>query len=193
MKHLNYKLSKYDNSSIEFMRKINSHLSMTNEFFAGIRKRTVVHKGKVRQISSPQILETESEHFEAPLKLNFSDYVRTDTNRFIEAIFELIQDLILQKKKQFINNFRRITEAAGNNFDANGRTFWDIYPEILEKMYIRFGEDGKPSFEIRLNPKTYKSIMETPPTETQVQKIKDVLNEKRTQYFTHKKIRKLRI
>jgi hypothetical protein len=189
---LKFHLHKYNDASTKLMRQINDSLSQMDQFFAGIRKRTVIHKGKIRQVSSPQVLETESKQVKAPLKLNLDDYTSTDISKFVEAVVELNQDLKVQKKKQFINTFHQITEATGANIDANGRVFWDVYPEMLEKMDIRFDKDGKSGLEIRLNPKTYEKIMETPPTEFQKQRIDEIFHRKRKEYYAQKRPKRLR-
>ena len=112
---------------------------------------------------------------------------QTDADKFRDHLYGLVTSLQHQQKVHTFEIIFQTSDAAGHTVDGKDRNFWDAHIETVQKA--AYAENG---YKLYMNAETAKKIAETPPTEAQIEKMKEVLKEKRTEHFANRRSRRLR-
>lgn len=188
---LSFVLHNYDLAMAELIGNIRTGLLEQDELLGKIQTLRVSHGGFTRQVSAPQIVETEMVNTQAVFAIERDAFIDTDVRQFTDSIFLLFDSFHTEQKKMLLEMVSKTTEAVGNTVDAHDKNFWDAYLEMIEKTEMVFDEDGNHNYQMVMHPKTAERLRENPPSEEQKQRIEEAINLKRKEYFERRPTRRL--
>jgi hypothetical protein len=114
------------------------------------------------------------------------DIVDGRLDNFLASLDEAAEEYAHQFGKQFYEYLSRVTEAIGNVVDAKDRPFFDSFYEMLEKIDLRFDEEGRvqQGWELHVNPANAEKLVKDLDNMTPDQHAKlDALIERKRQEF----------
>jgi len=191
MAKLSFALPEYDSAVVKLIGQVKVGFDTLDPIFGGIQTATTVHRGTIRQIGDPEVVETEMQRHSANMVLEF-DWIRgTNVEKFTETIFKFSEELISQQKKVLFDVLSKTSDSAGNTVDGKDKNIWDAFYEMMEKVEIQFNEDGSHDYQIIMHPNTRKKLEETPPSPEQLQRMEDLMALKRQSFYAKKRARKL--
>lgn len=173
------------------MGEIKMGLDKTDPILGQIQVHKVVHGGFTRQVSEPQIVDTEMKYHRAESLLHFDVYLKTDVEQFTEFIYGMWETLVSLATKALFETVELTTEAVGNSHALAGRNIWDAQLEMMETVEWHFDEDGNHNYQFYCHPDVGKKLSENPPTEEQNRKMDELINRKREEYYAKKRTRRL--
>jgi hypothetical protein len=188
---LSFVLNNYDVAMAELIGNIRTGLLELDELLGQIQTHRVSHGGFTRQVTGPQVVETQMVNTQAMFAIDRNAFINTDVTQFTESTYLLFDSFHTEQKKLLLEMVSQTTEAVGNTVDAHGKNFWDAYLEMIEKTEMVFDEGGNHNYQMVLNPKTAEKLRENPPTEEQKQRIQEAINLKRKEYYERRPARKL--
>ena len=186
-----FRLINYDLAMAKLVGKMRDGMVENDELLSQLQSHKVSHGGSTRQVTGPQIVETEMLDTRAMFEISPEDIINTNVKEFTEALYTLFDSLHTEQKKQLFNMLSQTTEAVGNTVDAQGKSFWEAYLEMIEKTQMTFDEHGNHNYQIVLHPTTAQKLRENPPTEEQKRRIEEAIEQKRREYYERKPSRKL--
>jgi hypothetical protein len=186
MTTLSFALPKYEAAINELFDEAQFSLHMQDEILRLFPPVYVVHTGITRLVSSPNILDKLMKPHKTKFSMDPRIILQTDVPKFKDVVLGMTNDLLDQQKRQAADVMLETGEAVGHSFDSKNRNFWDTYIEMLQKA--PYSEGG---YKVFMNPDTEKKIKEIPQTLEQRQRIKDVIDAKREEYFANKRSRRL--
>jgi len=191
MPKISLSLHKYDESITSLIREIKVGLDKTHPILGEIQVHSVVHGGTTRQVTEPEIVDTEMKQYTAPAILHFDYFLKTNTEQFAETIYGMWETFASDATKTLFETVSRTTEAVGNVHNAAGRNIWDAHLEMLESMEMHFDEDGNHNYKYYVHPDTAKKIAENPPTPEQNKRAEEIIQRKKEEYYAKKRTRRL--
>lgn len=191
MSKISFSLHAYDVATTELVREIKAGLDKTDHILGQIQVHSVVHGGITRQVSEPQIVDTEMKHHRAGGLIHFDWFLKTDTEQFVEFIYGMWESFASQAKKALFETVGLTTEAVGNSHALAGRNFWDAQLEMMESLEWHFDEDGNHNYEFYCHPDVGKKLAENPPTPEQDKRVEELISRKREEYYAKKRTRRL--
>jgi hypothetical protein len=191
MQKISFSLHQYDLAMGNLIGEAKTGLDKTDEILGQIQVHRVVHGGITRQVSEPQIVDTEMKHHKAELLLHFDVYLKTDVEQFIEFIYEMWEAFASQAKKALFETVGLTTEAVGNSHALAGRNIWDAQLEVMESLEWHFDEEGNHNYQFYCHPDVGKKLAENPPTPEQDKKLEELISRKREEYYAKKRTRRL--
>jgi hypothetical protein len=191
MPKLSFSLYKYDSAMTQLLRDVRTGLESHDEILGKIRSRPVSHGGSIRQVSEPKIVDTQMQRVGTKFEMKIEAFEQTDVEQLVECLTGSLDTFFTDQKRRVFDLLSKTTEAVGNSIDAKGRGFWDTYIEMLETTQVDFDETGKPTFQIVVNPNTAQRIEENPPTPEHTQRIDELMELKRREFYARKRFRKL--
>lgn len=184
-------LYNYDVAMGRLIENIRTGLLELDELLGQIQTHRVLHGGFTRQVTAPQVVETEMVDSKAMFEIAPNAFLHTDVSQFTLAIYQLFDSFHTEQKRMLLEMVSRTTDAVGNTIDAHGRNFWDAYVEMIQKTEMDFNDDGTHNLQMVLHPETAKRLRDNPPTEEQKARIEAAINAKRKEYFERRPKRKL--
>jgi len=166
-------------------------LDKTDHILGQIQVHPVVHGGFTRQVSEPQIVDTEMKHHKADGLIHFDWFVKTDAAQFVEFMYGMWETLASQAKKALFETVGLTTEAVGNSHALAGRNVWDAQLEMMESLEWHFDEYGNHNYQFYCHPDVGKKLAENPPTPEQDKRMEELINRKREEYYAKKRTRRL--
>jgi hypothetical protein len=99
-----------------------------------------------------------------------------------------------QVAAQVVTKMREMTEAGGQSIDAAGRPLsYDMLLDALEKYEFTFAEDGTPIMpQMVMNPATAELLSRLELTAAHVERLENMLRQKKAEHDAHKRERRLR-
>jgi hypothetical protein len=191
MPKLSFSLPKYDTAMTQLVRNIGEGLVKHDQILGQIRSHGVSHGGSIRQVSDPEVVDTQMRRVGARIEISIEAFIQTDTNAFVESIFNFFSSLHSQQKQHLFEVVGKTTDAVGNSIDAKGRNVWEAYIEMLNTTEMHFDKDGKHNYQIYMHPDTAKKIEQNPPTPEQIELIEKTIEAKRRDFYARKRSRKL--
>jgi len=191
MTKLSLALPKYDAALNKLLQNIQEGFSAQDEILGKIQTHSVSHGGITRQVSEPQIVDTEMHGTKAMFEVSLDAFLHTDVKRFTDSIFNLINSFHHEQKKYLFEVISQTTEAVGNAIDAKGKNVWDAYVEMIQKTEMTFDEQGNHNTELYMHPNTAEKLRANPPTQEQSKQIQEAIENKRREYYERKPTRRL--
>jgi hypothetical protein len=173
------------------VQDINKGLTKLDPILGQIQSSKTSHGGKIRQVSEPKIVESSLDIISTESQIERTCFISTSTADFRDFIIDLSEKLNSNFKKKMFENLDEVTEATGNTTEANGRNFWDVYIETIEKTKMFFDENGEHNYQIIVHPDQKKKLDENPPTKEQELMMQKLIDKKREEYYAQKRIRRL--
>jgi hypothetical protein len=184
-------LPRYDLAIIQLMREVKNGLENLDPILSEINRIPVVHDGITRQVSEPQILETEMKDFAKSFEIELDCIRYTDVEGFGVFLWNLSQAFIGEEKKYIFETISKTCDSTGNSFDGSDKDFWDSYLDMLENIHMRFDKDGNHNYKVYIHPSKKKEIEENPPTPEVLKKAEEIVERKRKEFYAQKRTRRL--
>lgn len=93
------------------------------------------------------------ERFEIPIAVSLGELRDLVGDRLFEKMDSIAEELARKTSEHGYRVLDEVTEKAGNRLDAGGKPFdQEMYLEMLNKVEISFGDDGRPDFVMVMNP-----------------------------------------
>lgn len=191
MPKLSFTLPKYDAAITQLIRDIGDCLVKQDQILGQIKSHGVSHGGSIRQVSEPEIVDTQMRSVGAMFQISTEAFIKTDTNAFVESIVSFFDSFHSQQKKHLFEVVGKTTDAVGNTVNAGGRNFWEAYIEMLQTTEMHFDKDGNHNYQIYMHPDTAKKLEKNPPTPEQIKLIEETIEAKRRDFYARKRSRKL--
>jgi hypothetical protein len=189
---LSYQLPLYDLAIISLLGKIKEGLDKTHPVLGDIPTLPVMHGGITRQVSEPVLVDSEMKLHSAEITVNKDMYRKTDIREFVEAIYGIWERLAEQSERELFKVLAETTEAVGNIVNGSDKNIWDAQLEMLEKVEMRFDEDGNHGFKFFADPNTGSKLRNgSQPTDEQRRRWDEIMESKREQYSAKKRSRRL--
>jgi hypothetical protein len=176
---------------LQLHRDIKKGLEKLDPILGKIQSIPTSHGGTTRQVSEPEILDTQMQVFSIGVTMEAEWIRKTDVGQLAAFLWETCQALIFQVKQYFYDVFAKTTEAVGNVFPAQGMNIYDAQIEMIKGMEMRFDKDGQHHHEFIVGPETARKMRENPPTPEQMQRWEETINGKREEYNAQKRTRRL--
>jgi hypothetical protein len=176
---------------LQLHRDIHEGLVKADNILGKIQTVPTSHGGITRQVSEPEILDTQMQVISLEITMDSRWIAQTDVEDIAAFIWETSQEFISRLKKYFFEVFSKTTEAVGNVFSAQGMNIHDAQIEILKGLEMRFDKDGNHNYEFIVSEEMGRKISENPPTPEQMQRWEEALNAKRDEYHAQKRTRRL--
>jgi hypothetical protein len=173
------------------VQDINKGLTKLDTILGQIQSSKTSHGGKIRQVSEPKIVESSLDIISTESLIERTCFISTNTEQFRDFISDLSEKLNSGFKKKVFGNLDEITEATGNTVAADGRNFWDVQIEAVEKIQMTFDENGEHNYQTIVHPDQKKKLDENPPTKEQEITLQKLIEKKREEYYAQKRIRRL--
>ena len=184
-------LTEYDVAMTRLLREIQRGFENADPILSEVQRLPVAHDGRTRQVSAPNIVDTNMQDFSADVTIHADAFRRTDVEKFVEFIWGLCEALMSQATKYLFETVSRTSEAVGNFVDFGGKNFWDAQIEMLEITEMRFDANGEHNYKFYMHPDAFKKLSAVPPTPEQQQRWNDVMKAKKEDFYAKKRIRRL--
>lgn len=123
--------------------------------------------------------------------VHVEDVFNFNADRLLADIDDMARNVGAQKVKMFVEHISEVTEHVGNVVKSNGRDFFDVYAESLEKIEITFDENGDHHVTMFVNPETHDQLKGKAPTPEQQARITAVIDRKRKEWRATRRRREL--
>jgi hypothetical protein len=191
MSYISLALTEYDSAMTRLLREIQRGFEKADPILSEVQRLPVSHDGRTRQVSTPNIVDTNMQDFSADVTIHADAFRRTDVEKFVEFIWGLCEALMSQTTKYLFETVSRTSEAVGNVVDFGGKNFWDAQIEMLEKTEMHFDANGDHNYKFYMHPDTFKKLSAVPPTPHQQQRWNDVMKTKKEEFYAKKRTRRL--
>ena len=184
-------LQKYSLAVVKLTGEVKNGLESHDPILGQIQTYSVAHDGNTRQVSEPELLETQMKEHRVEVFIEKDSILKTDTNSFRDFLWKLQDLLSSEMKKNLFEVLSKTTEAAGQVYNAENQNIWDANLRMVESMPMYFDEEGKHNYQFVVHPDTYKKLAENPPTQEQEKAMEELIKAKREEYYAQKRIRRL--
>lgn len=152
-----------------------------------------VHRGKTRQVSHPNILDTDDKLLSKDFIVELAMFRKTDVEKFCVLLWEFSESAKSQMKVGLFKDVEETTKATENIIGVKGLTFWESYIKTLKKWDIQFDEDDNPLLDdIGIyNSHTQEQIVVSADTPEQREELDSLIQEKRLEFHQKKRKRRL--
>ena len=161
-----------------------------------VRREKVGRVGTSRfTLESGETVDLEPVPAAAELTLGRDDIIAGNVDAVITMADEAAAQFHEVLERMLFQTMEKVTAATGNQIDATGMDINDAMYEMLEKLEITFEEDGSisPGFTIVASPEMAEKLAqaERDMTDEQRQRLNDLMDQKRREFFDRRRRRKL--
>lgn len=157
-----------------------------------IHSRTTGHAGPTRNVPGPNPVDHDRTHFEGGCALHIDAIRETDVEAFITAIYGVAERYAAAMGATFFRTARDITDATGNTIDAGGCPLsWDLVLDAYEGTEIAFDDDGQPTTELVMNPRTATLLLTIKKTPEQERRYQEIMQRKKDEWDAQQRPRRL--
>lgn len=186
---MSFELADYEVAFNRFYDEIDDDLHLQDEVLRMFPIVRVDHSGSTRLQSEPRILEEAFRPHKNAISGSWDMILETDANVLKSFLLDLMVPIQESKRRHTEEIITRTADATGNNIDARNRNIGDAYIEMIEKVTMRFDEDGSAQFLI-YPPAFRKKLLEAePPEPQQKSRIEKIFAQKRAEFLAKRKRR----
>jgi hypothetical protein len=186
-------IPEYFAPSIRFIMEVMNGFYDLDPLLSGIQRESSIHRGPIRNIPGNNPLDQEIFKVESTASVSFNIISNSDIESYIYHLVELSESYCLSIKHHLLENLSQITDATGTSINENGKPFsYDMILDLLEKVEFEFDDLNNPRFPSLIIPHDYIEILnKTQPTQTQDERFKRIIEEKRAIFNAKKRTRRL--
>jgi len=184
----------YDEKLISrILEKYFQCLIKSDDLFSKISSESDIHYGGIYYEGRKGELIADKERISTELQFSYDDMVNYEIEEFCVQIYNALNSRIKRMHEMLIGSINEITSITGNTIDAEGKEFsYDLILDMLEKIDIDFNENGEAILPtILMSDKMMEKVKEIQPSETQENRLREIIEEKKKEYYAQKHIRKL--
>ena len=157
-----------------------------------IKSRTTGHAGPVRNVPGPHPVDHERTHFEGGYAIPIDAIRESDVDAFIMAICGVAEQYAAAMGATLLRTAEDITDATGNTIDAGGRPLsWDLILDAYEGTEIAFDDDGQPTTQLVMNPRTAMLLQAMEKTPEQERRYQEIMQRKKDAWDAQQRPRRL--
>jgi hypothetical protein len=182
----------YDATLRAFKTSIVEAMAGIDSMLGQIASRTTGHAGPVRNAPGPNPVDHERTQFRAEYALHIDAIRETDVDAFIMAICGVAEQYAAAMGATLLRTAEDITDATGNTIDAGGRPLsWDLILDAYEGTEIAFDDDGQPTTQLVMNPKTAMLLRAMEKTPEQERRYQEIMQRKKDAWDAQQRPRRL--
>jgi hypothetical protein len=182
----------YDATLRAFKTSIVEAMAGIDSMLGQIASRTTGHAGPVRNAPGPNPVDHERTQFRAEYALHIDAIRETDVDAFIMAICGVAEQYAAAMGATLLRTAEDITDATGNTIDAGGRPLsWDLILDAYEGTEIAFDDDGQPTTQLVMNPKTAMLLQAMEKTPEQERRYQEIMQRKKDAWDAQQRPRRL--
>jgi len=144
---------------------------------------------------SGETVEFEATAIEAYMSISWDDVAAANVEALLTTVDEAAGVHHEELTKWVLGNLDKLTMATGNTVDGSGKSLFDSVYEGFEKIELSFEDDGQISkgFAWVMHPDMVPKLkqMEAEMTQEQRQKLEELINRKREEFFARRRRRQL--
>lgn len=186
---MSFELADYETAFNRFYDEMDDDLHLQDEVLRMFPIVRVEHSGSTRLQSKPRILEEAFSPHKNAATGNWDMILETDANALKSFLLDLMIPIQESKRRHTEEIITRTADATGNNIDARNRNIWDAYIEMIEKVTMRFDENGNAQFVIYPPAFREKLLKAEPPETQQKSRIEEIFAQKRAEFLAKAKRR----
>jgi hypothetical protein len=157
-----------------------------------IASRTTGHAGPVRNVPGSNPVDHDRTHFEGDYAIPIDTIRETDVDAFIMAICGVAEQYAAAMGATLLRTAEDITDATGNSIDAEGRPLsWDLILDAYEGTEIAFDDDGQPTTQLVMNPRTAMLLQAMEKTPEQERRYQEIMQRKKDEWDAQQRPRRL--
>jgi len=186
-------MSKKFEIEVKIMEKYFRHLNSQDIILKEIKSYKVLHGGGFRYQNDEKEAYSPIKEIMTDIVYKYDEIINFELESFCSKLYEMIMKRIEQMHKMMYEEITAATDLTGNKVDARGTKFNpDFLLDMLEKMEIRFDENGEPNnLQLHVSPATYSQIKDQKFTPEQEKRHNDIIEKKRRIWYAKKRYRKL--
>jgi len=123
--------------------------------------------------------------------VSIEDVAAFNVEQFLSDLHALADDTGGQMVRGMLEHISDVTEEYGNNIDAAGRDFADVFADTLETIDMTFDEEGRPNLTVVLHPDQARKLRDNPPSPDQEARITAILDRRREEWLASRRRRDL--
>lgn len=186
-------MSKKFEIEVKIIEKYFRHLNNQDIILKEIKSYRVLHGGGFRYQNNEKEAYSPIKEIMTDIVYEYDEIINFELESFCSKLYEMIMKRIVQIHKMMYDEITTATDLTGNKVDARGTKFNpDFLLDLLEKMEIRFDENGEPNnLHLHVSPATYNQIKDQKFTPEQEKRHNDIIEKKRRIWYAKKRYRKL--
>jgi hypothetical protein len=186
---LSFGLRAYDDAFARLYDEVAEHLHMQDEILRNFPIAQVDHDGRTRMQSEPSIFEASFRKHSESVPASWEMIQETNAHAFKTFLLALLLPIQESKRRQTEEIISATADATGNVIDTKNRDIWESYIEMIEKVSMRFDDDGTPDFFVY--PLEFRDRLRRaePPTPEQKSQIEQIIRKKETEFWAKRKRR----
>ena len=163
--------------------------------YRDIPRETQPRVGTTLNTIGDQVIVQEPISTETLLSVPTDDVIHTRLDAFLASLDQGASELLTTVMSGFYDYLSRVTEATGNVVDGKGKSLFDAFYEMFEKVAIDFNEDGTVAgdFRIVVSPDVAERLAREQDTWTEEQfaALERLMEKKREEYLDRRRTRRL--
>lgn len=183
----------YDDAAIQVIHEVINGFMNVDPLFAGVEKNFTNHQGPVRNVRGETPLDQNMDTIHGESSLSWDSIRNSNLDDYVIFLFKLSESQRKGLARFFFKNITEITDATGNTINAMGKPLtYDMILDLFEKIEIGFDDTGKPLFPtLVMPPQMIEGLKKIKPTPKQIQREKQIIEEKRAIFNAKKHTRRL--
>jgi hypothetical protein len=192
-----FPLTEYAEAEARFISTALDALSRSRGGLAALIQREPASRVGTTQVTTDagDTVEFTSVEITAPMRMDWDAIAAGDVGPLVVTLDEAAGKHHEQLTDFILSNLESLTAATGNQVDADGRPFFEALFEMFDKIDLTFEDDGSisSSFAWVMDPETLETLKrrEAELTTEQRQKLDELVERKRQEYFATRRRRQL--
>jgi len=192
-----FRMTEYARAEAAFINRALSELSRSRGgILSLIQSEPTRRIGTTRLTTdSGETVEFEATAIEAYMSISWDDVAAANVEALLTTVDEAAGVHHEELTKWVLGNLDKLTMATGNTVDGSGKSLFDSVYEGFEKIELSFEDDGQISkgFAWVMHPDMVPKLkqMEAEMTQEQRQKLEELINRKREEFFARRRRRQL--
>jgi hypothetical protein len=176
----------------EFQEYLESSIRVGDPVLSQIRHKPI-HEGDVSVIqhTNGMVVEDPYEELSAGLVVSTRDVIEKGVEAFYEAATPMIEEMVSKQAKLMFDRIDESTRRSGNIIDGKNRELAETFLEAVEALQIEFDNDGKPEFQLVVNPIMEERMQQLLNDRSTKTKYEQILEKKREEWRDRENNRKL--
>ena len=184
----------YDDSVAEFVESVLTGTIEEDPLLSEIPTRKHAYPRDKIGVDDSSSLHHATFHIEQAVAFDLNAIRDGDIAHFTLTLRQAAEGYRDQVAAQVVTKMREMTEAGGISIDAAGRPLsYDMLLDALEQYEFTFAEDGTPIMpQMVMNPATAELLSRLELTPAHVERLENILRQKKAEHDAHKRERRLR-
>ena len=192
-----FRLTEYARAEARFISTALSELSRSRGGIVSLIRSEPTSRVGTTQVTldSGDVVEFEAAAIKSSMTVSLDEVAQTNIDALLITVDHAAGVHHEELTKWVLANLEKLTHATGNAIDAAGRPLFEAVYEMFDTIELSFEEDGRISegFVFVMHPDMVEKMkrMEEEMTPEQTQRLEDLINRKREEFFARRRRRQL--